>query len=63
MLMACESSSRAELDIPADWLRNGKARLSMWACCCPLGHRYLDEMASISGISTDVCAYLPFGHD
>lgn len=28
-----------------------------------LGGEYLDEMASIRGISTDICAYLSFGLD
>lgn len=66
-LVAAAASSRAEMTIPAGWLRNGKDCLSMWDCCyavcCPCGGEYLDKMAPISRISTDICAYLSFGHD
>ena len=59
-LMAPATSSRAEMGIPVGCL-------SMWTCCyavcCPWRHEYLAEMASMNGISTDICAYLPFEHD
>lgn len=66
-LVASAAGSRAEMTISAGWMRNGKVCLSMWACCyavcCPWGCKYLDEMTLIRGIFTDICTYLPFGHD
>lgn len=69
-LVASVASSRAEMTIPAGWLRNGKACLSMWACCyavcCPWGR---GGVFGWNGINYrdfhwhTVCAYLPFGHD
>lgn len=49
------TSSRAETDIPAGWLKNNVACLmSMWAycdaACCPPRDGYSNQMASISGI-------------
>lgn len=70
MLVASAASSRAERTIPAGWLRNGKACLSMCSCyyavCCPWGgggRGCFGAMASIRGISNVIFAYLPFGHN
>lgn len=67
-LVASAASSRAEMTIPAGWLRKWQSPLEhVGSLLCSLlssgGGEYLDEMASIRRISTDICAYLPFGHD
>ena len=54
----------------SSWLAEKMAKPA-WACGLAVmqfvvlggGGEYLDEMASIRRISTDICAYLPFGHD
>lgn len=52
-LVASGESTRAEMTIPAGWLRNGKARLSMWArCyafCCPLGRNIWMKWHQLEG--------------